>query len=427
MKDIRQPVFPLTLGQRASFWVSAGVVTHIFWTSAAPALTYRLYAEQWHLTPTVTTGIFAVYPIVVVAVLVGFGDLSDQIGRRATMLLGLGASLIGTLLFAVAPDVLWLFAGRAFAGIGVGLTAGASTAAMVDFSVEGQSSRAASVTTAAQAFGFTGALLLGGALTQYAPWPTRLGFWLLFALIALLFVATWFLPRHLAGPASRPRRPKSPSIPAGVRSAFALAASAVTTAYTHGVLILSLGGQVGHDLIHSSNALINGAALSLFAITSGVVGISARGLRPRPAMLLGAIASVASMGLLALSVAWQELSIFVASTAIAGIGYSLLVLGGLALIGGAVPASHRGGVLSALYLFAYLSMGIVALGLGVVATERGLGLAVDLGAAAIALLSLGTIGLLVLQQRHGGQVPASPFRGERRASPLEHRSDRRIP
>jgi predicted MFS family arabinose efflux permease len=427
MKDIRQPVFPLTLGQRASFWVSAGVVTHIFWTSAAPALTYRLYAEQWHLTPTVTTGIFAVYPIVVVAVLVGFGDLSDHIGRRATMLLGLGASLIGTLQFAVAPDVLWLFAGRAFAGIGVGLTAGASTAAMVDFSTEGQSSRVASVTTAAQAFGFTGALLLGGALTQYAPWPTRLGFWLLFALIALLFVATWFLPRRLAGPASRPRRPKSPSIPAGVRSAFALAASAVTTAYTHGVLILSLGGQVGHDLIRSSNALINGAALSLFAITSGVVGISARGLRPRPAMLLGAIASVASMGLLALSVAWQELSIFVASTAIAGIGYSLLVLGGLALIGGAVPEKQRGGMLSALYLFAYLSMGIVALGLGVVATERGLGLAVDLGAAAIALLSLGTIGLLVLQQRHGGQVPASPFRGERRASPLEHRSDRRIP
>jgi len=400
----------MALGRRASFWVSAGVVAHIFWTSAAPAMTYRLYAEQWHLTPTVTTAIFAVYPIVVVAVLVGFGDLSDHIGRRLVMLLGLGASLIGTLLFAVAPDVLWLFAGRAFAGIGVGLTAGTATAALVDFSAEGQSTRAASVTTAAQALGFTGALLLGGALTQYAPWPTRLGFWVLFALIALLFVATWFLPRRLGGPGeSRRWRPKSPSIPAGLRWAFAVAASAVTTAYTHGVLILSLGGQVGHDLVDSSNALVNGAALSLFAITSGVVGISARGLRPRPAMLLGAIASVASMGLLALSVARQGLSIFLASTAIAGIGYSLLVLGGLALLGGVVPARHRGGVLSALYLFAYLSMGIVALGLGVVATERGLGLAVDLGAAAITLLSIGTIGLLALQQRHGRNVSAAPF------------------
>ena len=324
---------PRVLGQRASFWVSAGVVTHIFWTSAAPAMTYRLYAEQWHLTPTVTTGIFAVYPIIVVAVLVGFGDLSDHIGRRLVMLLGLGASLIGTLLFAVAPGVLWLFAGRALTGIGVGLTAGTATAALVDFSTEGQSQRAASVTPAAQAFGFTGALLLGGALTQYAPWPTHLGFWLLFALIALLFAATWFLPRRPGGPAGGPAsgrwRPKSPAIPAGLGSTFALSASAVTTAYTHGVLILSVGGQVGHDLVGSSNALVNGAALSLFAITSGMVGISARGLRPRWAMLCGAIASVASMGLLALSVARQGLPIFLAATTIAGIGYSLLVLGGL--------------------------------------------------------------------------------------------------
>jgi predicted MFS family arabinose efflux permease len=424
MKDIRQRSGPpalwqRVLGQQASFWVSAGVVTHIFWTSAAPAMTYRLYAEQWHLTPTVTTAVFAVYPIVVVAVLVGFGDLSDHIGRRLVMLLGLGASLIGTLLFAVAPDVLWLFAGRALTGIGVGLTAGTATAALVDFSAEGQSKRAASVTTIAQAVGFSGALLLGGALTQYAPWPTHLGFWVLFALIAGLFVATWFLPRRRGGPAaSRRWRPKSPSIPAGLRPAFALAASAVTTAYTHGVLILSLGGQVGHDLVGSSNALVNGAALSLFAITSGLVGISARGLSPRPAMLLGAIASVASMGLLALSVARQELSIFLASTAIAGVGYSLLVLGGLALLGGAVPERHRGGVLSALYLFAYLSMGTVALGLGVVATERGLGLAVDLGAAAITLLSLGTIGLLALQQIHGRKVPAAPLSGKGCGQPV---------
>jgi MFS family permease len=99
-------------------------------------MTYRLYAEEWHLTHTVTTGIFAIYPIVVVAALIGFGDISDHIGRRATMLLGLCASLIGALLFAVALNVLCLFAGRAFMGVGVGLTAGASTAAMVEFCAE---------------------------------------------------------------------------------------------------------------------------------------------------------------------------------------------------------------------------------------------------------------------------------------------------
>jgi hypothetical protein len=164
-------------------------------------------------------------------------------------------------------------------------------------------------------------------------------------------------------------------------------------------------------IVGSSNALVNGAALSLFAITSGGVGIAARRLRPRPAMLWGALASVASMGLLALAVARHELSIFLAATAIAGVGYSLLVVGGLALLGGAVPERQRGGVLSALYLFAYLSLGTVALSLGAVATERGLGLAVDLGAAAITLLSLGTLGLLALQRMRSQKVPAASFCG----------------
>ena len=172
-------------------------------------------------------------------------------------------------------------------------------------------------------------------------------------------------------------------------------------ALTHGVLILSLGGQVAHDLVGSPNALLNGAALPIFAITVGVLGIVARDLRPRPAMMLGATASAAGMGLLAVSVAWQGLAIFLAATAMSGAGYSLLFLGGLASINGAVPTEHRGGVLSALYLCAYLSLGVVAFVLGIVATQRGLGLAVDLRAAVITLLSLGTIGLLATQQLHG--------------------------
>jgi MFS family permease len=70
-------------------------------------MTYPLYAQEWNLTPTVITAIFAIYPIVVVLVLICFGEISDYIGRRATMLLGLGASLLGVLCFAVAPSVFY--------------------------------------------------------------------------------------------------------------------------------------------------------------------------------------------------------------------------------------------------------------------------------------------------------------------------------
>lgn len=63
---------PYTFGRRASFWTAAAVVAHTLWTSAAPAMTYPLYAREWGLTPLATTAIFAIYPIFVVMVLVGF-------------------------------------------------------------------------------------------------------------------------------------------------------------------------------------------------------------------------------------------------------------------------------------------------------------------------------------------------------------------
>jgi MFS family permease len=374
-------------------------------------MTYSLFAEQWHLTHTVTTAVFAIYPVVVAAVLVGFGDVSDYVGRRSAILWGVGASLIGTLLFALAPDVLWLFAGRAFMGIGVGLTAGASTAAMVEFSGQGAAKRAATITTAAQAFGSAAALLLGGALIQYAPLPTRLNFWVLFAVLTGLFTAAWFLPRHSGREAGGRWRPKIPFIPNHLRTAFAVAAMAVSSAYTHGALILSLGGEVARDLVGSHNTLVNGAALSLFAIAAAVVGIGARRLQPRTAMTAGAAASAAGMALLAAAVAGHHLPAFLAATAISGAGYSLLFFGGLETINSAAPAEHRGGVLSTIYLLAYVSLGAVSLLLGAVATAHGLGFAVDLGAGVIALFSLITVALVAMTRAGSCQI-AIPPRGE---------------
>jgi MFS family permease len=67
------------------------------------------------------------------------------------MLLGLGASLIGAVLFAIAPNVWFVLVGRAFMGVGIGLTVGPSTAAILEFSSQRDARRAASLTMIAQA------------------------------------------------------------------------------------------------------------------------------------------------------------------------------------------------------------------------------------------------------------------------------------
>ena len=379
------------LGRRASLTTSVGVVAHTLWTSAAPALTYRLYAQEWHLTYTATTGIFAVFPIAVVAMLVAFGGISDQIGRRVAMLAGLSASLVGALLFAVAPDVRWVFAGRAIMGVGVGLSAGPATAAILEFCNHQDAKHAASLTMAAQAGGFAAALLVGGALTEYLPWPTRFCFWVFAGLLAALTIATWFLPRDRFSDGTGAWRPRMPFVPKDTRRAFATASTAMIVAYTFGVLVLSLGGQVEHDLIGSSNALLNGSVIALFPIMLGPFGIVAKGLSSRTALSVGSVASVLGMGLLILAVSRHNLLIYLIATATAGASYSLLFAGSLRLIDVAGSSRHRGAVFSALYLMGYLSMAALALVLGAVGTAWGLGVAIYLGATTITIVSLMTL------------------------------------
>ncbi|UPK38225.1 MFS transporter [Bradyrhizobium sp. 186] len=408
--DRKQPPAdgPFVLGRHASLLVSAGVVSHTLWTSAAPALTYGLYAQEWHLTHTVTAAIFAVYPIFVVVMLVSFGGISDQIGRRATMLAGLFASLAGALLFAVAPNVWWVFAGRALMGIGVGLAASPSTAAILEFTSAERAKSAAVVTMGAQAIGFAAALLLGGALTEYGPWPMRLCFWVLAFFLIVLLIGTWLLPRHTSGSAGGDWRSRMPSVPRAVRRAFAVSSTAMVAAYTFGVLVLSLGGQVEHDLIGSPNAFLNGAVLSLFPIMMGAIGIIARSLSPRAALIVGALVSGLAMVLLIVAVNFRDLVIYLLATAAAGGAYSLLFVGGLQVISAAAPVHHRGGILSALYLLGYLSMGALALVLGSIATMRGLGFAVNLGAAAIILMNVATLVLATTTPSSTSRSAAPP-------------------
>jgi MFS family permease len=383
------------LGRRASFWVVTAVVAHTLWTSAAPSMTYRLYASEWGLSPAETTAIFAVFPIVVVAVLIFSGDISDYIGRRSTLLIGLSSSLVGTVLFAIAPSVLWVFAGRAFVGLGVGLCAGPAAAALLEFSAAGQETRASSINTLAQAVGLALATIVCGALIQYAPYPTHLNFWVLWVVLAILFAAAWFLPRTVSNKAPGRWQPKLPCIPRGIRKIFAASALAAASGYAIGGLMMSLGAQIAHDLVGSDNAFVNGVAIALFAVAAGVVAVPGKRLTPRAAIKVGGASAIAGAALLALSTARHSLPIFVAAATAGGIGFCLMYSSGLSLINANAPADRRGGVLSALYLVAFAMQAVIVLLLGATAMTWGLGVAVDLGAVAIAVLSICTIGLAV--------------------------------
>lgn len=388
-----------TLGRRASFWTAAAVAALALWTSGAPSVSYPLYAAEWHLTPTTTNAIFAVYPIVLVLVLVVLGDLSDHVGRRASIVSGLVATLVGVVLFAVAPSVAWVFVGRAFMGLGVGLSLSPASAAMVELSAPGQVGRASSITTAATATGLALATLVGGALVQYGPDPLHLDYWVLAVVVAAVLVLAWFLPSHVASEDPAPWRLRGLTVPPGLGGTFATAVLAVSAAYALGSVVLAMGAQIARQLVGSTNVLVTGALLSVSAVVIGLVAVASRRVPARWLVGGGTVASILGLGLLTLSATAHSLPLFFGGMVLGGAGYSFNFLGGLTLVNAHAPATHRAGMLSSVLVVAYLVQGAAALLLGAIATSASLAAALDVGSPAIGVICVAALVLVLAVRR----------------------------
>jgi len=396
-----------TLGERASFATAAAVAGLALWSSAAPTIVYPLYLQEWQLTPAVTTAIFATYPLVLIPVLAVFGNLSDVIGRRASILLGVGALIAGTVAFGLATDLGWVFAGRALQGIGVGLSLSPATAAMIEFGGARRAPRASSTTTAATATGLALSTLIGGALVEYAPAPMHLTFWVLVAVSLVVLGAAWFLPRT-RGPAGGRWRPRALTVPATIRIPFSAGTLAIAAAYALGAVYLALGAQIARDLVGSTNVFVDGAIISVSAVVIGIVAILARGLAPRRAITIGPGITLVALVLLVFAGSAHSLPLFLASCVVGGVGYSLMFAGGLGLIAGASPVERRGALISSAYVVGYAVQAAVALGLGALATASGLEVAIKLGTASITALAVASLITVNVGRRRAAQPVPEP-------------------
>jgi MFS family permease len=395
------------LSSTASFWTAALVAGLALWASGAPTVVYPLYARAWGLEPAVTSLIFAVYPLTLIPVLLLFGNLSDVIGRRRTILLGLLGLAAGALTFALASSLAWVLVARALMGIGVGLSLSPATAAVAELDRSSRPERASAITTASTAVGLAVATLVGGALVEHAPAPLHLTFVVLLGVTAAALVLAWFLP--LNPPAERaPWRPSRPQVPVGSRASFAAGTLGVSGAFALGAIYLALGAQIARDLVGSDDAFVSGAIISVSAVVIGLVALAARKLPARRAVTAGPPAAIVGLGLLVLAGTSHSLPWFLASSVVAGAGYSLLFSGGLGLVTASAPSQHRAGVLSAAYTVAYLVQALSALGIGLVATTSGLLLALEIGSPVVLAFGVGALVLAAVSRPRKAAVAAAP-------------------
>jgi len=397
-----------TFSNRTNFWVAGVVAALALWTSAAPSTSYPLYTARWGLSPATTTEVFAVYPAVLIIVLLGFGAISDHIGRRRAILYGLAFELVGVLLFTFAQDVWWLYIGRALSGLGIGLSLSPATAAMVEYAPPSLRPRASMITTAVTSLAIVTALVLSGVLIQYAPLPLHLDYAVLAAVILATLAAAWFLPRQAPSEPKERWRPRiSVVVPREQRRVFIAAAASLVCAFALGAVVLSLGGDIVRGLAGSHNLAVTGALLGIFGAVATVVPMLASKASGRTVVGIGSLCCLVAVTLLVLTGIAHSIPLFCATAIVAGAGYSLCFLGGVLTVNLHAPAHHRAGMISAGYLAGYASQGAIAVILGIVATDISLQTAVNIGAAALAVVFLTTFALSRTLVSHPRPAPAA--------------------
>lgn len=389
---------PRRLGRTGAFWASASVLALVLWSSGAPSVLYPIYAQKWDLSPAIITLVFAAYQLALIVVLPIFGNLSDQFGRRLVMIWGVALIAASAVMFAIAPNVTFLFVGRVLQGAGSGLAMGAATASLVENNTTGNPRFASSLATVSTAAGLTMALVFSGVFARLIPVPLFWSYILLLGLTVIAVIALILTPHDRPSQARR-WRPRPLRLAPGLRLSFSIATLSVSLAYCVGAIFLSLGAHMIGQFTHTTNAATVGVLLGCSSAAIGVTGLLLARIRPHVSILVGTLLTLVSLALMAAAATFGSIGLFLAWCLVGGAAYSFAFTGGLGVINQATTVHYRGTTLSLLYLIAYVLQAATAIGMGALATASTLGTAISVVSAVIAGLCLVSLVLIILGAR----------------------------
>jgi hypothetical protein len=246
----------------------------------------------------------------------------------------------------------------------------------------------------------TGALG-AGLLVAYLPDPTRLVYIVLLAILLVQAIGVVLIaetsPRAPGALASlRPRL----ALPPRTRRPMLIAMPALIAGWSLAGFYGSLGPALIAHLTGSDSPALGGLALFLLTTSAALAVPLLRSTQPRTVMLIGTIALLTGVAATLLATVASSEALFLAGTAIAGVGFGGGFQGAIRTIAPLAAAHERAGVLSIIYLASYLALGLPAILAGALVVHGSiLATSHEYGATIMLLAALATLGLVVQRQR----------------------------
>jgi predicted MFS family arabinose efflux permease len=387
---------PLAVPRTAGFWLLATALFALTFAAAAPSPLYVVYQSRWGFSPVTLTLIFGVYAFALLLSLVTVGGISDHVGRRPVLTIGLLLEAASMVVFLSATSVGWLVAARIVQGVATGALLGAFSAGLVDLQPRSRPQLAALLNSAVTTVGLAAGALGTGLLVQYAPAPTTL----VYAVLAVAFV---LLASTIAlVPETAPRRPGAigalrprVAVPRPVRGRFLAAMPVLVATWALGGLYMSLGPSVAAGVLHLRSHVVGGLVVATLTGFGAAASIVVRDRPPHRVMAGGSLVLAAGTLLTLVALALLSAPLLFAGTAVAGLGFGSAFLGAFRSLAQAAPAHQRADLFAAVFVVAYLAFSLPAIVAGLCVPVLGLRDTAAGYGAGVLVLAVGAVALMV--------------------------------
>jgi MFS family permease len=381
------------LGRRTSFWLLALVLALLLSAASAPSPLYGIYQALWNFSPLTLTAIYASYALGGLATLLTTGRLSDHLGRRRVLSIGLAVQALAMLLFVVAGDVLLLFAARILSGVGIGIAVGAISGWLLDLSPPDDPQLGSVVNGAGPLLGLGGGALVAGLLVQYGPDPLHLVYWLLGGACLVAILVLMAIPDLVnRRPGWRASMRPTVGIPPSARAMFVAATPAIVGMWALGGLYLALGPSLAAEMLTTDSRVAGGLVIFALAGTGAVASFVFRRADPSRLLVRGSVVVICGVTVSLLGVLSGSLAILYAGSVVAGIGLGAGFSAFVRVTAPLVAPERRGALVAAIYVVTYLSFSVPTIIGGAAVTVVGLRpTAYGYGIVVIALAAVTTV------------------------------------
>ncbi len=353
-----------------AFWIVAATFAISMAFTTVPTPLYVLYQRRDGFSSFTVTLIYAAYAVGVIASLFLAGHVSDWLGRRRVLVPAVLLGAVSAVIFLIWRSEAGLLVARFVSGVAVGALTATATAYLAELHQRARPDagrgRADLVATAANIGGLGLGAFVSGIFAQFVGSPLSIPYAVFLGLIVLAALAMLAVPETIDVPEHKPRyRPQRISVERRHRARYAAITAAGFASFAVFGLFTSLAPSfIAGTLGHPARILAGTVVLLVFGAAALVQSLLVA-VPPGRQVVIGLATMAISLPLLAVSVWYPDLALFLVGGTIAGAGAGVLFRGSLSTVAGMADPQHRGEALAGLFLMAYAGLTVPVIGLGI--------------------------------------------------------------